>query len=97
MSNKINPVEMESSRTRVDSGSTQNWALAVAGPVKSADKAAQNAMINANKRFDYMVFPGQPHGYGPMQPYFNRMLMEYFAEHLIGDYYRGIAEIKATP
>jgi len=56
-----------------------------------------NALIKANKRFDYMVFPGQPHGYGPMQPYFNRMLMEYFAEHLIGDYYRSTAEIKATP
>ncbi len=56
-----------------------------------------NALIKANKRFDYMMFPGKPHGYGDMQPYFNRMLMEYFAEHLIGDYYRGTAEIKATP
>jgi hypothetical protein len=47
-----------------------------------------NALIQANKRFDYMVFPGQRHGFGPMQPYFNRMLMEYFAEHLLGDYNR---------
>jgi hypothetical protein len=29
-----------------------------------------------------------------MQPYFNHMLMEYFAEHLLGDYYRDGAEIK---
>jgi dipeptidyl-peptidase-4 len=53
-----------------------------------------NALIRANKRFDFMLLPGQPHGYGPMQPYFNRALMEYFAEHLLGDYYRAGAEIK---
>jgi dipeptidyl-peptidase-4 len=53
-----------------------------------------NALIKANKRFDFMEFPGKPHGYGDMQPYFNRMIMEYFAEHLIGDYLRGGAEIK---
>jgi dipeptidyl aminopeptidase/acylaminoacyl peptidase len=53
-----------------------------------------NALIRANKRFDFMLLPGQPHGYGPMQPYFNHMLMEYFAEHLLGDYYRGSAEIR---
>jgi dipeptidyl-peptidase 4 len=53
-----------------------------------------NALIKANKRFDFMLLPGQAHGYGPMQNYFNRALMEYFAEHLMGDYYRGGAEIK---
>ena len=53
-----------------------------------------NALIKANKRFDFILLPGQPHGYGPMQPYFNRQLMEYFAEHLLGDYYRAGAEIK---
>lgn len=53
-----------------------------------------DALIKANKRFDYMVFPGQPHGYGPMQPYFTRMLMEYFAEHLLGDSQRSTAEIR---
>ncbi len=52
-----------------------------------------DALIRANKRFDFMLMPGKPHGYGSMQPYFNRMLMEYFAEHLMGDYYRGSAEI----
>ena len=52
-----------------------------------------NALIKANKRFDFMVMPGQPHGYGPMQPYFDQMTMEYFAEHLLGDYYRGSSEI----
>ena len=53
-----------------------------------------NALIKANKRFDYMVFPGKPHGYQDYQPYFNRMLMEYFAEHLLGDNYRKTAEIR---
>ncbi len=53
-----------------------------------------DALIKANKRFDMMILPGQAHGFGPMQPYFNRMLMEYFAEHLMGDYYRHTAEIQ---
>ena len=51
-----------------------------------------DALIKANKRFDFMLMPGQPHGYGPMQNYFNRMLMEHFAEYLLGDYYRGTSE-----
>jgi hypothetical protein len=29
-----------------------------------------------------------------MQPYFQRMMFEYFAEHLLGDYYRAGAEVK---
>ena len=54
-----------------------------------------NALIRANKRFDYYVYPGEPHGYrGQYGTYNQRMLMEYFAEHLMGDYYRGNAEIK---
>lgn len=53
-----------------------------------------NALIKANKRFDMMMLPGKAHGFADMQPYFNRMLMEYFTEHLMGDYYRGGAEIR---
>lgn len=53
-----------------------------------------NALIKANKRFDYMVLPGKPHGYGDMQPYFTRLLMEYFAENLMGDNYRTEAAIR---
>ena len=53
-----------------------------------------NALIKANKRFDMMIMPGKPHGFGDMQPYFNRLLMEYFSEHLIGDYLRKSADIK---
>jgi dipeptidyl-peptidase-4 len=53
-----------------------------------------NALIKANKRFDFMIMPGKAHGFADYQPYFNRMLMEYFAEHLLGDYYRTSADIK---
>jgi dipeptidyl-peptidase 4 len=53
-----------------------------------------NALIRANKRFDFFIMPGQAHGYGVMQNYYNRMMMEYFAEHLLGDYYRRGAEIR---
>jgi dipeptidyl aminopeptidase/acylaminoacyl peptidase len=53
-----------------------------------------NALIKANKRFDFMLFPGKAHGYADYQPYFNRMIMEYFAEHLLGDNYRAGAEIR---
>jgi dipeptidyl aminopeptidase/acylaminoacyl peptidase len=47
-----------------------------------------NALIKANKRFDFMILPGKPHGYGDMVPYTNRLMFEYFAEHLLNDYYR---------
>ena len=53
-----------------------------------------NALIKANKRFDMMIMPGRAHGYADMQPYFTRMMFEYFTEHLLGDYYRGGAEIR---
>jgi dipeptidyl-peptidase 4 len=53
-----------------------------------------NALIKANKRFDYMVLPGKPHGYGDMVPYTNHLMFEYFSEHLLGDYYRKDAIIK---
>lgn len=52
-----------------------------------------DALIKQNKRFDFMIMPGQRHGFGPMQGYFQQMLMEYFAEHLLGDYYRGSADM----
>ncbi|HEX6981950.1 MAG TPA: DPP IV N-terminal domain-containing protein [Balneolaceae bacterium] len=45
-----------------------------------------NALIKAGKDFDYMIMPGQRHGYGEYSPYFERMLWRYFAEHLLSDY-----------
>ena len=53
-----------------------------------------NALIKANKRFDFMILPGKPHGYGDMVPYTNHLMFEYFAEHLLGDYYRKDATIR---
>jgi dipeptidyl aminopeptidase/acylaminoacyl peptidase len=53
-----------------------------------------NALIKANKRFDFLLLPGKAHGFADYQPYFHRMLMEYFAEHLLGDNYRRGAEIR---
>ncbi len=52
-----------------------------------------SALIKANKRFDFFIYPGQPHGYRDTAPYNQRMLMEYFGEHLLGDYYRAGGEI----
>ncbi|MFH0989630.1 MAG: DPP IV N-terminal domain-containing protein [bacterium] len=49
-----------------------------------------DALIKANKRFDFMIMPGQRHGYGPYQTYFTRMMWNYFAEHLLGDYHRNV-------
>lgn len=45
-----------------------------------------NALIKANKRFDFFVFPGQRHGYGDMNSYFFWIRADYFCKHLIGDY-----------
>ena len=43
-----------------------------------------DALIKANKRFDFFVMPGQRHGYGPMGDYFFWLRADYFAKHLLG-------------
>jgi dipeptidyl aminopeptidase/acylaminoacyl peptidase len=43
-------------------------------------------LIKADKRFDFMMLPGQRHGYGTSTAYFDRIMWYYFAEHLLGDY-----------
>jgi dipeptidyl aminopeptidase/acylaminoacyl peptidase len=45
-----------------------------------------DALIKANKRFDFMMLPGQRHSYGNDVPYFDRIMWYYFAEHLLDDY-----------
>ena len=52
-----------------------------------------DALIKANKRFDFMIMPGQRHGFGQMSGYFNQMLKEYFATHLLGDDYSRSADM----
>lgn len=49
-----------------------------------------NALIKANKRFDYFMFPGQRHGYGDMTEYYFWLMGDYFSKHLIGDYSNSI-------
>lgn len=45
------------------------------------------ALIRAGKKFDLMIFPGSAHGFtGHYGAYFENMMFDYFAEHLLGDY-----------
>jgi hypothetical protein len=44
-----------------------------------------DALIKANKRFDKLILPGQRHGFGTSQPYFNQRMWDFFSDHLIGD------------
>jgi len=43
------------------------------------------ALIRANKRFDFFIFPGQRHGFGDMSDYWFWLRAEYFVKHLLGD------------
>ena len=43
------------------------------------------ALIRANKRFDFFLYPGQRHGYGDMSDYWFWQRAEYFVRHLLGD------------
>jgi len=45
-----------------------------------------NALIKANKRFEFVELPGQRHAYGDMSEYFFWRKVDYFAQHLLGDY-----------
>ena len=43
-----------------------------------------DALIKANKRFDFMVMPGQRHGFGDMTEYFFWLTADHFSKHLLG-------------
>jgi dipeptidyl aminopeptidase/acylaminoacyl peptidase len=45
-----------------------------------------DALIKANKRFDMMIFPGQPHSYGPDGDYCSWIRADYFCKWLLGDF-----------
>jgi len=45
-----------------------------------------NALIRANKRFDFFIFPGQRHGYGDMNDYWTWIRADYFCKWLLGDF-----------
>ncbi len=53
-----------------------------------------NALIRANKRFDFFIFPGQRHGFGDMSDYFFWLRADYFCKHLIGDYSQSVDMIE---
>ena len=44
-----------------------------------------NALIKAGKRFEFVLLPGQRHGYGDMAEYFFWKMGDYFVAHLLGD------------
>lgn len=44
-----------------------------------------NMLMKAGKRFDFMMLPGQRHGYGDMAEYFFWRMGDYFVQHLLGD------------
>ena len=43
-----------------------------------------NALIKANKRFEFMMMPGQRHGFGSMTEYFFWLKADYFSKHFLG-------------
>ncbi|HMR18199.1 MAG TPA: DPP IV N-terminal domain-containing protein [Sphingobacterium sp.] len=43
------------------------------------------ALIKANKRFDFVLLPGQRHAFGDMTEYFFWKMADYFSEHLLGE------------
>jgi len=43
------------------------------------------ALIKANKDFDLLMIPNEPHGYGPATPYMTRRRWDYFVRYLAGD------------
>jgi dipeptidyl aminopeptidase/acylaminoacyl peptidase len=41
------------------------------------------ALINANKDFDMILYPNKRHGYGNMTNYMTRKRWDYFVRHLL--------------
>lgn len=56
-----------------------------------------DALVKANKRFDMLILPGQRHGFGTMQPYFNQRMWDFFADHLLGDRQTGSDILEKKP
>ena len=44
-----------------------------------------NALIRANKRFEYVLLPGQRHGFGDMNEWFFWKMADHYARWLMGD------------
>ncbi|MFZ4860616.1 DPP IV N-terminal domain-containing protein [Sphingobacterium sp. Mn56C] len=52
-----------------------------------------DALIKANKRFDFLLLPGQRHAFGDMTEYFFWKMADYFSEHLLGESNRDQVDI----
>jgi dipeptidyl-peptidase-4 len=55
-----------------------------------------NALIKANKRFEYVLLPGQRHAYGDMSEYFFWRKADYFVQHLLGDFSQPVDVMEMT-
>ena len=44
-----------------------------------------NALIKANKRFNFMIMPGQRHGFGSMTEYSFWLRADHFSKHFLGE------------
>ena len=53
-----------------------------------------DALIRANKRFDFVLLPGQRHAYSDMDDYFFWKLADFYSEWLMGQSRRGEVDIK---
>lgn len=53
-----------------------------------------NALIKANKRFSFFMYPGQRHGYGDMFEYQFWLSGDFFCKYLIGDYSQSVDNIE---
>ena len=49
-----------------------------------------DALIRANKRFDFVVLPGQRHAYGTASEYFSWIRADYFCKYLLGDFEQSV-------
>jgi dipeptidyl-peptidase 4 len=49
-----------------------------------------DALIKANKRFDFMIVPGQRHAYGPDADYVSWRRADYFCQYLLGNFDQSI-------
>lgn len=52
-----------------------------------------DALIRANKRFDFLYLPGQRHGFGDMNEYFFWRMADYYSEWLLGDSQRRLVDV----
>ena len=43
-----------------------------------------NALIQANKRFEMLILPGQRHAFGNMDEYFYWRMVDFFSKYLKG-------------